>query len=182
MPDSPYSHTSPWPRVPLCEVAVANPETLGTSTDRGLMFGYIDLSSVSGGQISWSTVSDQVFATAPSRARRKVRFGDVLFGTVRPSNRSHGYIPQQSRELVASTGFTILRAITEAAQSRFLFHFVLSDDVASQARRTEVGSGYPAVNESDVAHFEIPLVPLPDNAASLRSSTLSTRPSARPSR
>lgn len=146
----------------MSEVATINPETLGSGTERDLEFEYIDLSSVSQGRIRWPSVTAQVFKTAPSRARRIVRQGDILFGNVRPDNRSHGYIPPHPSYLVASTGFTVLRAISGIAEPRFLFHYVLSDDIAAQARKVEVGSGYPAVNESDVERFEVPAASLPE--------------------
>lgn len=141
-------------------LAEINPEVLGAGTPQGFRFRYIDLSAVEKGRIDWSLVRETVFREAPSRARRLVRGGDVLFGTVRPALQSHAPIPaDEPGPLVASTGFAVIRARPEQADSRFLFNSVLSYLFSLQARRTEVGSNYPAVNESDVRAF---LVPHPD--------------------
>jgi len=157
MPDSSLNLSTP-----LSELADLNPESLGVRTDRDYRFYYVDLAAVSNGYIDWMHVVEQVFASAPSRARRVARPGDVLFGTVRPSNRSHGFVPDSESgfNIVASTGFAVLRSRQGLCDPRFLFHYILTDHLLAQARRVEVGSGYPAVNESDVAHFRVPCLPL----------------------
>jgi type I restriction enzyme S subunit len=65
----------------------------------------------------------------------------------------------QDGRLVASTGFSVIRA-KGATDARFLAHVILSDPLFAQARRAEVGSNYPAVNESDVKQFLVPCPPL----------------------
>ncbi len=153
-----------WPVVPLVDLAEVNPESLSAGTAAEFRFQYIDLSSVQRGEIDWSLVQELTFATAPSRARRLVRPGDVLFGTVRPALQSHGAVPALWADgtIVASTGFSVIRARRSTADERFLFHFVLSDAVTSEVRRVEVGSNYPAVNEADVRRFLLPKPPLPE--------------------
>jgi type I restriction enzyme, S subunit len=153
-----------WPLVPLVDMAEVNPESLSAGTAADFRFKYIDLSSVERGEINWSSVQELTFAGAPSRARRLVRPGDVLFGTVRPVLQSHGAIPAMWADgtIVASTGFSVIRARRTTADRRFLFHFILSDAVTSEARRVEVGSNYPAVNEADVRQFQLPKPPLPE--------------------
>ena len=71
--------------VTLDKLADLNPESLGVKTPTGHTFKYIELSSVSRGSIDMASLERFRFADAPSRARRVVRYGDVLFGTVRPN-------------------------------------------------------------------------------------------------
>ena len=130
-----------------------NPESLGSGTPKDHAFFYIDLSSVSYGSIDESSLQKVQFASAPSRARRVVRAGDVLFGTVRPQLRSHASVTRDGD--VASTGFCVVRPDRTTACSRFIHHYLLSDEVAAQAARREVGSNYPAVTERDVAEFKL---------------------------
>lgn len=159
-----------WKVSRLEALAETNPETLGAATPLGFTFRYIDLSAVEKGLIDWSMVRETTFRDAPSRARRPVRPDDVLFGTVRPSLQSHGAIPRgEPGPLVASTGFAVIRARPGEADGRFLFHTVMSDLFGLQARRTEVGSNYPAVNESDVRDF---LVPHPDAPEQVRIAAI----------
>ena len=144
--------------VTLGELADLNPESLGAKTPKDHTFKYIDLTSVSHGSIDMASLEQFRFVDAPSRARRVVRDGDVLFGTVRPRLRSHARVGGHG--YVASTGFCVTRARLGVADSGFLGHFLLSDEATRQATRREVGSNYPAVTERDVATFRLPRIPL----------------------
>ena len=144
--------------VTLGELAELNAESLGTKTPRDRMFKYIDLSSVSHGSIDTASLEYFRFADAPSRARRVVRDGDVLFGTVRPQLRSHARVVGDG--FVASTGFSVVRPRPGVADGGFLSHYLLSDEATRQAACREVGSNYPAVTEQDVASFRLLRIPL----------------------
>ena len=144
--------------VTLGELAELNPESLGAKTPTDHIFKYIDLTSVSHGSIDTAALEQFRFVNAPSRARRVVRDGDVLFGTVRPRLRSHARVAGHG--YVASTGFCVTRARPSVADGGFLGHFLLSEEATRQAIRREVGSNYPAVTERDVAAFRLPCIPL----------------------
>ena len=155
---------SAWPALHLAELADVNPESLGTGTAPNRRFRYIDLSAAKRGEIDWSSVREVSFGGAPSRARRVVQAGDVLFGTVRPTLQSHGAIPADSPDgsIVVSTGFSVIRARHGSADPRFLLQSIMSDELMRQARRLAVGSNYLAVNESDVKRFRLPTPPVPE--------------------
>lgn len=148
-----------WGESPLGDLVDINSETLGVGTPGEFTFRYIDLSSVNCGVTHWDSVQETTFRAAPSRARRRVREGDVLFGTVRPSLQSHTSIDLiNGSPLVASTGFAVLRAGAKSIP-RFIKHLIFSEQVKAQVHRLETGSNYPAVNESDLREV---LVPHPD--------------------
>ena len=157
----------------LAEIADLNPESLGAETPPDRAFKYIDLSSVSQGSIDEMSLENLRFADAPSRARRVVRSGDVLFGTVRPGLRSHARVVGDG--YVASTGFCVTRPRPGVADSSFLGHFLLSDQAARQALQREVGSNYPAVTERDVAVLRLPVYRWSSSGRSHRSSMKSMR-------
>ena len=144
--------------VTIGDVAELNAESLGTKTPRDHTFKYIDLSSVSHGSIDMASLKQFRFADAPSRARRIVRDGDLLFGTVRPQLRSHARVVGDG--FVASTGFSVVRPKPGVADGGFLSHYLLSDEATRQAARREMGSNYPAVTEQDVASFRFRRIPL----------------------
>ncbi|WP_165965275.1 restriction endonuclease subunit S [Actinomadura bangladeshensis] len=125
-------------------------------------FKYIDLSAVSRGVVNWDDLETYQTSTAPSRAQRRVRLGDCLFGTVRPTQQSHGFVDRGQETLIASTGFSVLRAKAGVAEPRFIYHWMLSGEALVQAERVAVGSNYPAVNESDVASFVVKLPSVPE--------------------
>jgi type I restriction enzyme, S subunit len=85
---------------------------------------------------------------APSRARRVVRAGDVLFSTVRPYLRAIAQVHDLA-DGVASTGFCVLRPAT-GVSSRFLYYVVQSDDFIKGLLPLQRGVSYPAVSDSDI--------------------------------
>ena len=143
------------------DIADTNPETLPANTPGSARFRYIDLSAVETGFINWNTVAETTFGAAPSRARRLVRPFDILFGTVRPNLQSHGFVgTSEAGPLVASTGFSVIRAREGVSHPAYLFHTMMSSQVTAQAMRDAIGSSYPAVNDTDVKRFEVFVPPL----------------------
>ncbi len=59
-----------WRRVRLDEAAGINPESLGAKTQMDFSFGYIDVSSVSDGNVHWGEIHQQVFATTTASRSR----------------------------------------------------------------------------------------------------------------
>ncbi|WP_176475885.1 restriction endonuclease subunit S [Halomonas salipaludis] len=140
----------------IAELADTNPGSLPANTDRGFRFRYIDLGSVDDGAIDWQRVQYISYKDAPSRARRVCITGDALFGTVRPNLQSHGYVPGGHIDpLVASTGFTVIRAHEDVADGRYIFFSLLSENILRQSVNAAVGSNYPAVTDRDVRQFRL---------------------------
>lgn len=140
-----------WKEVAITDLVSINPETLGTTTPFNERFRYIDISAVTPGRVEWANVPELEFRQAPSRARRLVRPGDTLFCTVRPGLQAHAHADwQQQNGFVCSTGFAVLHP-RHSKSSRFVFHTVFGDAVVEQVRRLEIGSSYPAVNETDLS-------------------------------
>jgi type I restriction enzyme S subunit len=73
----------------LSALAILNPESW-TATMHPDTVAYIDLANTKNNEIA--QVTDYVFEEAPSRARRVLRDGDTIVGTVRPGNRSFAFI------------------------------------------------------------------------------------------
>lgn len=149
--------SSTWSEMPLESVALINPESLGRNTPTTLEFRYIDISSVSAGVIDWGNVTTQNIVTAPSRARRIIRPGDVLFCAVRPGLQAHAFADWLAQAgYICSTGFAVIRA-KEGHAPRYLFHLVFSDFVNQQVKRYETGSNYPAISETDIRSLVVPV-------------------------
>lgn len=81
---------------------------------------------------------------------------DVLFGTVRPNLKSHGFIGlDEPGPLIASTGFSVVCGRDGVSHPGYLFHSLMSNHVTAQAVRNAIGSSYPALNDSDVRRLQI---------------------------
>jgi type I restriction enzyme S subunit len=97
-----------WNWLRLKNVATVNDETIGEETDDSFILKYIDIGNVnSNGQIE--ALQEMLFKNAPSRARRIVRNGDVIISTVRTYLKAITLIASEDKNLIASTGFAVLR-------------------------------------------------------------------------
>lgn len=103
---------------------------------------YIDLTSVK------ANVFDRPlrlpFSEAPSRARRALRPGDTLVGTVRPGNRSFGFISTTTPGLTGSTGFAVLSPHRPNTAS-FVYLCATRNENIQRLASLADGGAYPAV-------------------------------------
>ena len=144
-----------WTRRPLGEVADVNRETLGSSFQGELE--YVDISAVTPGRIAETTRYD--FADAPSRARRVVRHGDIIWSCVRPNRRSHAVIWNPEPNLIVSTGFAVLTPKT--LPTSYLYEATTTDAFVRNLENRARGAAYPAVVARDFEESEIRVPPAP---------------------
>jgi type I restriction enzyme S subunit len=91
---------------------------------------------------------------APSRARKLVRFGDVIFATIRPTLQRIAKIPEELDGQVCSTGYFVLKP-KEIISGDLLFYFLLSDAFSERMGILQKGASYPAVTDAEVRGVEI---------------------------
>ncbi|MBI5481299.1 MAG: restriction endonuclease subunit S [Deltaproteobacteria bacterium] len=152
-----------WTVTPLKVASLLNPETLPEDTDPNFEFVYLDISNVDGlGRII--DLAPTVFATAPSRARRRVRSGDTVFSTVRTYLRAIAFVADSGANLVASTGFAVVRA-TRSSDPRFLAWYLQSDPFVQAVMAHSEGIGYPAINPSTLGRLPVLLPDLAEQRA-----------------
>jgi type I restriction enzyme, S subunit len=109
---------------------------------------YLDLANVKDNEIA--NVSEFAFDAAPSRARRVLRSGDTIIGTVRPGNRSFAFIHQPVPDLTASTGFAVLTP-TLVDNTAFVYLAATQDASIQHLSRVADGGAYPAVRPEAVS-------------------------------
>lgn len=126
----------------LGDVATVNPESCKPVGGGSLR--YIDISSVGKGNFEFPGISS--WDEAPSRARRHVQRGDVLWSTVRPNRRSHALNLSNDPLLVGSTGLAILRP--REVGFAYLYEATKTPDFTAYLENVAEGSAYPAVRAS----------------------------------
>ena len=126
----------------------------------GEEFKYIDLTSVD--RITHAIIETQTVTSenAPSRAQQIVREGDVIFGTTRPMLKRYTVIPAEFDGDICSTGYCVLRPNPELALPNFIFHLLGTEAFYAYVEANERGASYPAISDSAVKAFRIPLPPL----------------------
>jgi type I restriction enzyme S subunit len=142
-----------WEVKKLGEIAAVNRAQINIKTAPNELH-YIDIASVSPGQIDYSTTYS--FSDAPGRARRIVQHGDILWSCVRPNRRSHALVMQPELDTIASTGFAVLTATD--VPFTFLYFATTTDDFVAFLTNSATGSAYPAVTAKTFENAEL-LVP-----------------------
>ena len=138
-----------WSVKTLGELAELNPQ----SWSRGntpVSIEYVDLANT-----KWGTIeSTQALAweDAPSRARRVLRTGDTIVGTVRPGNGSYAFIGIDG--LTGSTGFAVLRPRKTRFKELVYLAATAPENIERLAYRAD-GAAYPAVRPQVVAETEV---------------------------
>jgi type I restriction enzyme, S subunit len=131
-------------------------------------FEYVDVSSIS--NETYTIVSSQrlLGSEAPSRARKLIRAGDVLFATVRPTLRRVALVCAELDGQIASTGYCVLRPDPHRASPEFIYLFLLTRRVAQTVDLLQKGATYPAISDSDLLALDIELPPLPEQRSIAR--------------
>ncbi len=114
---------------------------------------YIDISSIDNTSNTVVETTKYEVASAPSRAQQCVKNGDILVSTVRPINRNIAVVTSNLPDLVASTGFCILRP--KDGYREYLHYVVKSDAYTERMCDKASGGLYPAVNNRDVLSYGI---------------------------
>lgn len=126
-------------------------------------FSYIDIGSIDNIKNRLNN-DDNILEpkNAPSRARKIVKIGDILYSTVRPYlhniciiDRNFKYVP------IASTGFAVMSCYS-GVYNKYLFHYLLSPAFDSYANNNKNSKGvaYPAINDTRLYIGIVPLPPL----------------------
>lgn len=138
-------------------------------------FAYVDIGAIDNSVQKITDPKDFLGKDAPSRARRVIRTGDVLFSTVRTYLKNVAQVPPELDGQLTSTGICVLRA-NAATDPNYLFRWACSTDFINEISQAQDGTMYPAVRDEDVLAGPIPLPPLPEQRRIVRKlDTLSAR-------
>ena len=150
-----------WRTVLLGDCVVVNDVTY-SSKEAWPFVNYLDTGNITENQIS--EIQNIVVAEGklPSRARRKVQPGDVVYSTVRPNQRHFGLIKNVPENFLVSTGFAVIRAKPEIACTDFIYWYLAQDHVVEYLHTLAENntSAYPAIRPADLEKLELHISPL----------------------
>lgn len=140
-------------RTRLKNIVTTNDEALGESTDENYLLRYIDIGNVnSNGSIT--DIQEFTFKNAPSRARRIVKKGDIIISTVRTYLQAITLINEDDENLIASTGFAVLRP-KENVDVEFLNYALRGNNFIDAVNKNSYGVSYPAINSTTLSALSI---------------------------
>jgi len=147
-----------WYIKPLKYVATYNDEVLPESTSKDYPIKYVEISDVDE-QLGITKWTEYPFASAPSRARRILKDGDVLISTVRTYLRAIAPVTEPPDGFVGSTGFAVIRPVPGIYYSALLGYVIRAEWFISNIISRSVGVSYPAINASDLVALSLPVPP-----------------------
>lgn len=142
-----------WKEGSITDIAFINSTSWGTKNQPDYV-NYVDLSNAKDGIIS--SIENIPFEDAPSRARRILKKNDLIFGLVRPANRSFAYVHVDG--LTGSTGFAVVRA-KNTIYKNFIYYFVTYDKNVEELARIADGGAYPAIKPDDICSLPLIIPP-----------------------
>ena len=126
-------------------------------------FTYIDIGSIDNKANTLGSLTNILKPNeAPSRARKIVCEGDVIYATVRPYLHNTCIIDRKIEpEPIVSTGFAVV-CTPMPVLNKYLFRYFLSPAFDSYANDNENSKGvaYPAINDDKFSKALVPLPPL----------------------
>ena len=140
-------------------LSTINDESLDEDTDTNLEIRYIDIGNVD----PFGNTEEPAlyrFGSAPSRARRCVRDGDVIVSTVRTYLQAITQIHDAPDNLVVSTGFAVIRPIEDEFHADYCKYAVRESTFLAEVEKRSVGVSYPAINTTDLANIPVSVHPL----------------------
>jgi type I restriction enzyme, S subunit len=140
-------------------------------------FRYIEISSVSP-HTGEAQAEETPVAEAPSRARMAVRTGDIIVSLTRPHHGSIAQITPALNGCVASTGFSVLRNLSQRVNREYLWCVLRTRMCLKQMLQRASGGNYPAITEQELAKVLVP-VPTPEVQEAIATEARGRREEAR---
>ena len=121
---------------------------------------YLDTSNITNNTIDELQFLNPSSDIIPSRARRLVQEGDIVYSTVRPNLKHFGIIMNPDYNMVVSTGFAVITA-NWSAYRYFIYQFLTQaatvENLSTIAQSAV--SAYPSINTSDIENLDLVVPP-----------------------
>ena len=144
-----------------------NDSTYSPKNESWPFINYLDTGSITENRISGIQHLIPGKDKIPSRARRKVRQGDMVYSTVRPNQRHFGLLKDAPPNFLASTGFAVIRGIEGIANTDFIYWFLSQERIVEylHAIAEDSVTAYPSIKPNDIEQLTLNLPPLNEQRA-----------------
>lgn len=150
-----YSLPKTWVVLKLCDSGYNLGQKVPDSK-----FSYIDVSAINS---IYGRVENQSILNAdeaPSRARKKVTQGTIIYSTIRPYLNNIAVIDKVFEyEPIVSTAFAVIHPY-KVIDSYYLFYYLRSPLFVKYVESQQIGIAYPAINDKQFFSGLLPVPPL----------------------
>ena len=166
-------HSGEYESLPLSDIATVN-SNVYSPKEQWHFINYLDTSSITDGTIAELQHIVPTIDKLPSRARRKIIANDVVFSTVRPNQHHFGIIKQPVPNMLASTGFAVIRSKTKEICNELIYLRLTEDRFIESMQQIaeQSTSTFPSIKPSDLYQCEIPC-PIDDKLTILLENVFS---------
>ena len=121
---------------------------------------YIDTGSVTNNVIESTQFLNPATDKIPSRARRAVTEGDIIYSSVRPNQRHFALLFNPASNTVVSTGFVVITA-NWSGYRYYIYQYLIQDEIVDklQAIAEQSVSTFPSLNAADITNLKIVIPP-----------------------
>lgn len=154
----PIRNPKEWRREKIFDVIERNISKVKSKYTGDHTIKYIDISSIDNITNTIRGFTTYLVKNAPSRAQQCLLKDDILISTVRPNLRNIAINNRTDCNLVASSGFCVLRSTV--CNSMWLFEIIKSSHFTSYLSNLTTGASYPAVKDHDVYNYSFPCPPI----------------------
>ena len=134
-----------WEQRKLGELALFNPKD-----ELPKIFEYVDLESVVGTEMLSHRTETK--SSAPSRAQRVARIGDLFYQTVRPYQKNNYLFEKPYKNFVFSNGYAQMRPFVDGY---FMLCLVQSERFIKIVLDNCTGTSYPSINSNNLEEIEV---------------------------
>jgi restriction endonuclease S subunit len=145
---------------PLHKLADFSSENWNQKNYFGDYFPYIEISAIDTVDGAITEITNVEKINAPSRAKKIVRNNDIIVSTTRPNRGAIGLVREIDDIVIASTGFAIIRKISEDILLEYLYIMLRQKSSLLQMEQRSSGGNYPAITENELKKILIPLPPM----------------------
>jgi|GEM_PF-1787770 len=107
---------------------------------------YVDISAIDGRAAKIESFKLIDATNAPSRARKLIRKGDIIYATTRPNLKHIATVDSEYDEAVCSTGFCVIRPKDKNLHKLILF-YLLTKKAQDYFNANVTGTHYPAISD-----------------------------------
>lgn len=141
--------------IKIKEVAKLNVDTY-KKDDFSDFIKYLDTGSLTNNRFSGYQILDLKKDVIPSRAKRKIKYGTILYSTVRPDQEHFGIIETKMTDLIVSTGFTTIDVFDKEIDAKYLYYLLTQKHITKYLHTIASNSvsSYPSISPNDLGNLE----------------------------
>lgn len=147
---------SKWKEVRLGDICKTNASSY-SNKENWEYINYLDTGNITQNKIDNIVHLNCKTDKIPSRAKRKVNVGDIIYSNVRPNQLHYGIMKDVPSNFLVSTGFTTISVNKDLADNKFIYYYIIQESITQKLQNIaeQSVSAYPSIKPSDLEDLVI---------------------------